>query len=70
MYASGKSVVFSVRDTGIGIGAEDLPHIFNRFYRATSPGASNPRGFGLGLALRKWIAERHDTPLSVDSAPG
>ncbi len=67
---SGKSVVLSVRDTGIGIDAEDLPQIFNRFYRAARPDAPIPRGSGLGLALGKWIAERHGTLLSVDSAPG
>ena len=68
--AYGKGAVFSVRDTGIGISAGDMPHIFNRFYRAATPGASNPRGSGLGLALGKWIAERHGTLLTVDSAPG
>jgi len=68
--ASGESVVLSVRDTGIGISADDLPYIFNRFYRATHPGIGVLRGSGLGLALGKWIAERHGTQLLVDSQQG
>ena len=63
-------VVISVRDTGIGIAAEDIPRIFERFYRATYSGDPAPRGSGLGLALAKWIAERHRTELSVKSKPG
>jgi heavy metal sensor kinase len=63
-------VVLSVRDTGIGISADELPRIFDRFYRATQPGDAVMRGSGLGLALAKWIAERHGTQLTVDSRSG
>lgn len=67
---SGSRVVLSVRDTGIGIAADDMPHIFDRFYRAVQPGDSAPRGSGLGLALGKWITERHGTQLTVESTAG
>jgi two-component system OmpR family sensor kinase len=65
-------VVLRVRDTGIGIAPGDLPHIFDRFWRAdaarsrtgTRPGA------GLGLAISKWIAEAHGGTIEVQSRPG
>jgi signal transduction histidine kinase len=62
--------VISVRDTGVGISAEDLPRIFDRFYRGTQACDPLPRGSGLGLALAKWIADRHGTKLTVESCPG
>jgi heavy metal sensor kinase len=55
-----------VRDSGLGISAADLPHIFDRFYRA-DPSRSNVDGAGLGLAIAKWIAEMHHAELSVAS---
>jgi signal transduction histidine kinase len=67
---AGDRIVISVRDTGVGIAAEDIPRIFDRFYRAAQPNDPSPRGSGLGLALAKWIAERHRTELSVESQPG
>jgi signal transduction histidine kinase len=66
----GTRVLLSVHDTGVGIATEDKPRIFDRFYRAAPPGESLPSGSGLGLALGKWIAERHGTELHVDSDPG
>lgn len=66
----GSGVVISVRDTGMGIRDEDLPRIFDRFYRAAQPGDPASRGSGLGLALAKWIVERHGTRISVESVPG
>lgn len=65
-----RSFVLSVRDTGIGISAEELPRIFERFYRGTQAGNMGSRGSGLGLALGKWIAERHGTQLTVTSETG
>jgi heavy metal sensor kinase len=63
-------VVLAVRDSGIGISAEDQPRIFDRFYRSAQPSELAPRGSGLGLALAKWIAERHGTQLTVESRLG
>jgi len=67
---NGARLVLSVLDSGIGIAEEEIPRIFERFYRATKPGEPSPRGSGLGLALAKWIAERHRTELVVESTPG
>ncbi|HEY0264798.1 MAG TPA: ATP-binding protein [Granulicella sp.] len=58
--------VIVVRDTGIGIAEQDLPHIFDRFYRA-DPSRSQVEGNGMGLAIAAWIAELHDARLSVTS---
>jgi signal transduction histidine kinase len=67
-----RSVAFSVRDTGVGISAADLPHIFERFYRADRARSRTPErgGFGLGLAISQWIAEAHGGSISVRSRLG
>jgi len=67
-----EGVRLSVRDTGIGIASVDLPHIFDRFWRA-DPARSRTGdrpGVGLGLAITKWIAEAHGGTISVQSRPG
>jgi len=56
------------RDTGPGIPSEDLPHIFERFYRAEkSRTRGRTTGFGLGLSIANWIVERHGGRIEVDS---
>jgi signal transduction histidine kinase len=67
-----ESVTFTVRDSGIGIAPGDLPHIFERFWRA-DPARSRTGdrpGVGLGLAITKWIAEAHGGSITVQSRPG
>ncbi len=65
-------VVLSVKDTGIGIAPGDLPHIFDRFWRADPARSrtSQRPGAGLGLAISKWIAEVHGGEIHVVSKPG
>jgi two-component system, OmpR family, sensor kinase len=64
--------VFTVADTGIGIAPGDLPHVFDRFWRADSARTrtSERAGTGLGLAICKWIAEAHGGTIEVQSRPG
>ena len=59
-----------VEDTGVGIAAEHLPHLFQRFYRADPARARTDGGAGLGLAIAQWIAEAHGGQISVDSEFG
>jgi len=66
------AVILTVADTGIGIAAGDLQHIFDRFWRADparSRAVDSP-GTGLGLAITKWVAEAHGGTISVQSRPG
>lgn len=60
---------FRVSDTGPGIGPDDLPHIFERFYR-TDQARGQGKGFGLGLALARSIVEAHGGKITVHSEPG
>ena len=59
-----------VRDTGSGISANAVPHIFERFYRVDPARSSTIEGAGLGLSLAKWIVDRHDGRIDVTSEPG
>lgn len=60
----------SVADTGTGIAPEDLPHIFERFYRADRSRSRYGGGAGLGLAIVQWIAESHGGEVTVNSVLG
>jgi len=63
-------VVFSVTDEGIGISPEDLPHIFERFYRTAGARRTQSAGTGLGLAIVKEVVERHGGSVMARSEIG
>jgi heavy metal sensor kinase len=66
---SGDWVQVGVQDYGVGISGEDLPHIFDRFYRADRS-RNRSGGSGLGLAIAKWVAEAHGGRIEVESQLG
>lgn len=70
LYHASELVHFAVRDTGYGIPAADLPHVFDRFYRVRNNGHDDIQGNGLGLAIVKTIAEQHGGSVSVESEVG
>lgn len=63
-------VLFTVKDTGIGISAEHLPHIFEEFYQLDSGMSRRHSGVGLGLAISKRFVELHNGSIWAESAPG
>lgn len=66
---AGASVEFGVRDTGVGISAKDIPHIFDRFYKADAARTRAKGSSGLGLSIVKWIVDRHGGQIRVESEP-
>lgn len=68
--ATSKNIILSVKDTGIGISSEHIPHLFERFYRASEARDKNSGGTGLGLAIAKWIIDIHEGTVDVNSLEG
>ena len=66
----GPFAALTVSDTGMGMSEDDLPHIFERFYRADRARERDEHGSGLGLAIARWITETHHGEIKVESAPG
>jgi PAS domain S-box-containing protein len=69
-FPQDKAVAVEVSDTGIGIDAQDLPRIFDRFYRADPARSFDRGGTGLGLAIVKRIVDMHSGDINVQSEPG
>ena len=66
VYRQGHQARLQVQDSGTGIAAADLPHVFDRFYRADR---ARHEGMGLGLAIGQWIAQAHGGQISAANAP-
>ena len=67
---SGATAELRVRDTGEGISAEDLPRVFDRFFRADRARSRDPGGTGLGLSIAQWIAREHRGTIELSSVRG
>jgi two-component system OmpR family sensor kinase len=70
LAVEGGEAVLSVEDSGVGIGAADLPHLFERFYRVGEDRSRATGGTGLGLAICKAMVEAQGGTVSVTSEPG
>ncbi len=70
LHRTRDGVRVSVSDTGIGIAEDQLPQIFERFYRTTEARQQNGHGTGLGLAISRSVAQAHHGEITVESTPG
>ena len=69
-YPNGDAICLEVCDTGIGIDPQDLPHLFERFYRGKHVRQTRIPGTGLGLAIVKEIIDQHDGRIDIESIQG
>ena len=70
LYRDARQARVKVEDSGAGIPADQLPHIFERFYRGPNSGTRGTGGAGIGLAISRWIARAHGGDILVDSESG
>jgi signal transduction histidine kinase len=66
---SSPKACLQIEDTGMGIAADDMPHVFDRFYRGDGASQSNVAGVGLGLTIAEIIANLHDGSIHIASQP-
>jgi len=66
----GQRIIIVVRDTGVGIPKEDIPFVFDRFYRVDKMRTKATEGTGLGLSIAKWIVDAHEGKIQVSSEEG
>jgi two-component system sensor histidine kinase BaeS len=69
-HAASNWITLTVQDTGPGISAKDLPHLFERFYRGEAASDYTVPGTGLGLAISQNIIDKMGGRITVDSQPG
>jgi signal transduction histidine kinase len=67
-----EEAILTIKDTGQGIPEEDIPHVFERFYRAekSRTRSRDGKGFGLGLSIAYWIVRNHEGHIDVESTEG
>ena len=70
MRQDDEGAVLEVADTGIGISADDLPHVFTRFWRGEKSRSRATGGAGIGLSIVKELVRAHGGTIAVESAPG
>ncbi len=64
---AGNRAILTVEDSGIGISKEDIPHIFDRFYKCDKSRTRESSSTGLGLSIAKWIVEKHEGSIKAES---
>lgn len=70
LYSNGSRFLFQIADTGIGIPAEDIGRVFERFYRVDKARSRKKGGTGLGLSIVKHVVQNHNGEISIDSRVG